>query len=46
MKDNFDEEGKGRLLSFQVKIRTIAPDFPGKMKVLSSFDPIFSSVPP
>ena len=47
MKDNLGEECvKGGLLSFQGKIETIAPDFPGKMTVFSSFDPTFPPVPP
>ena len=34
MKDNLGQEYvKGGLLSFQGKIETIAPDFPGKMTV-------------
>ena len=46
MKDNLGQECvKGGLLSFQGKIGTIAPDFPGKMTVFSSFDPTFPPVP-
>ena len=42
MKDNLDQECvKGGLLSFQGKIETISPDFPGKMTVFFSFDPTF-----
>ena len=42
MKDYLGQECvKGGLLSFQVKIRTVVSDFPGKMTVISSFDPVF-----
>ena len=37
---------KRGLPSFQGKIETITPDFPGKMTVFSSFDPTFPPVPP
>ena len=47
MKDNLGQEcEKWRLLSLQGKTETIAPDFPEKMIVFSSFDPTFPSVPP
>ena len=46
MKDNLGQECvKGRPLSFQGKIGTTVPDFPGQMTV-SSFDPTFPPVPP
>ena len=46
VKDNLGQECvKGGLLSFQGKIGTIAPDFPGKMTVLWSFNPTFPPVP-
>ena len=42
MKDNLGQECvKGELLSFQDKTETIAPDFPGKMTVFSTFDLTF-----
>ena len=42
MKDNLGQECvKGGLLSFQGKIETVAPDFPGKMTVFSSFGLLF-----
>ena len=42
MKSNLGQEYvKGKLLSFQGKIGTIAPDFRGKMTVFPSFGPIF-----
>ena len=45
MKDNLGQECvKGGLLSFQGKIGTIAPDFPGKMRVFQ-FGPYFSACP-
>ena len=46
MKENFGEERvKMGLLSFQGKIGTIDPTFPGKLTVLlSSFDPAFPPV--
>ena len=46
MKENFGEERvKMGLLSFQGKIGTIDPNFPGKLTVLlSSFDPAFPPV--
>ena len=47
MKNNLGQECvKGGLLSFQGKNETIAPDFPEKMTVFSSFDPTFLPVPP
>ena len=47
MKDNFSQECvKVKLPYFQCKIETIVPDFPGKITVFSSFDPIFPLVPP
>ena len=47
MKDNLGQECvKGALRTFQGKIETTAPDFPGKMTVFSSFDPTFPPVPP
>ena len=47
MKDNIGQECVKRgLLSFQGKIGTIAPDFPGKWQFFSSFDPTFLPVPP
>ena len=46
MKDNLDHECvKSGLLSFQDKIGTTAPDFPGKNDSFSSFDPTFPPVP-
>ena len=36
---------KEGFLSFQGKTETIAPDFPGKMTVSSSFDPTIPPVP-
>ena len=42
MKDKLGQECvKGRLLSFQDKIETIAPDFPGKMTVFLLFTLLF-----
>ena len=42
MKDNLGQKRVKRgLLSFQGKIGTIAPDFPGKITAFSSFDPTF-----
>ena len=42
MKDNLDQEcTKWGLLSFQGKIGTIAPDFPGKMTVFLVFTLLF-----
>ena len=47
MKDNLDQECvKKRLLSFQGKIGTLVPDFPGKMTVFPSFDHTFPLLPP
>ena len=47
MKDNLGQECvKGGLLSFQGKIGTIAPDFPGKNDSFSTFDPTFPPVCP
>ena len=47
MKDNLGQECvKRRLLSFQGKIETIGPDFPGKMTAFCNFDPTFPPVPP
>ena len=47
MKDNLGQECvKGGLLSFQGKIGTIVPDFPGKMRVFTSVDPTFPPVSP
>ena len=44
MKDNLCQKCvKGGLLSFQGKIETIAPDFPGKNDNSSTFDPTFSA---
>ena len=45
IKENLSQEhvNKG-LLSFQGKIGKIAPDYPGKITVFSSFDPTFSPV--
>ena len=46
MKENLCQEcGKGGLLSPQGKCEIIAPDFPGKMMVFSSFGPTFPPVP-
>ena len=47
MKNNLGHECVKRgILSFQGKIKTIAPDFPPKMTVFSSFDPTFPPVSP
>ena len=44
-KSNLGQECvKGRLLSFQGKIRSVAPDFPGKMTVFQ-FWPYFFTCP-
>ena len=45
MKKNLGQEHvKRELLLSQCKIGTIAPDFPGKMTIFSSFDPCFPPV--
>ena len=47
MKDNLCQKCvKGRHLSLQGKFETIAPGFPGKMVVFSSFGLTFPPVPP
>ena len=47
MNENLGQERVERgFLSFQGKVGTIAPDFPGKVTVFSSFDPNFPPVPP
>ena len=47
MKDTLGQECvEGGLLFLQGKIGTTVPDFPGKMKVFSSFDSTFPPVSP
>ena len=47
IKDNLCQECvKGRHLSLQGKFETIAPSFPGKMTVISSFGLTFPPIPP
>ena len=46
MKYNLIQEcAKGGLLSFQGKIGTISPDFPGKNDIFSGSDPTFPPIP-